>query len=221
MEIKRIGLQLKRKERESHIHGGYFSDFGDDIPQTTTEDGETHRENETHRDAESTTSNNSEEAVATHEPGACPTIPVQEYRDGPIEEIAAHYVSINRVVEEKAKRNKQQDDNIGSAEMDFMLDLETIIKETAANPDLIELNCFIEDNNTEQIRHSYRTVARILTHRWGIIMVDDRIVVPKSLRYAALNVLHIGHPGINEKCNDAKKTSNKKTTSDQLSWILC
>ena len=26
-------------------------------------------------------------------------------------------------------------------------------------------------------------------------MVDDRIVVPKSLRYAALNALHFGHPG--------------------------
>ena len=32
-----------------------------------------------------------------------------------------------------------------------MLDLETLIKETAADPDLIELNCFIEDNNLEQI----------------------------------------------------------------------
>ena len=34
-------------------------------------------------------------------------------------------------------------------------------------------------------------------------MVDDRIVIPKSLRYAALNVLHFGHPGINKMCNDA------------------
>ena len=55
---------------------------------------------------------------------------------------------INRVVEEKAERNKQQEDNVRSAEVDFMLDLETIIEETAADPDLIELNCCIEDNNT-------------------------------------------------------------------------
>ena len=110
---------------------------------------------------------------------------------------------INRVVGEKAKRNKQQEDNVRSAKLDFMLDMETIIKETAADPDLIKLNCCIEDKNPEQIPQNYRTVAKKLTHRWGIIMVDDHIVVPKSLRYAVLNALHFGHPGINKMCNDA------------------
>ena len=42
-----------------------------------------------------------------------------------------------------------------------------------------------------------------MTHRWGIIMVDDRIVIPKSLRYATLNALHVGHSQINKMCNDA------------------
>ena len=202
-EIKRIDIQLKRKERESHIGGGYFQDFGDEIPQRQPQEQQQSTNNETNRDTESTTSNNSEDAVATHEPGAYPAIPVQEYRDGPIEEIAVHYVRINRIVEQKAKRNKQQEDNIRSAELDFMLDLETLIKETAADPDLIELNCCIEDNNMEQIPQNYKTVAKKLTHRWGIIMVDDRIIIPKSLRYAALNALHFGHPGINKMCNDA------------------
>ena len=34
-------------------------------------------------------------------------------------------------------------------------------------------------------------------------MVDDRIVIPKSLRYAALNALQFGHTGINKMCSDA------------------
>ena len=34
-------------------------------------------------------------------------------------------------------------------------------------------------------------------------MVDDRIVVPQSLRYAALNALHSGHPGVNKMCSNA------------------
>ena len=34
-------------------------------------------------------------------------------------------------------------------------------------------------------------------------MADDRIIILKSLRYAALNALHFGHLGINEMCNDA------------------
>ena len=208
-EIKRIDIQLRQKIREQHIGGGYFQNFGDDIPQRqNTEQQQTERNepapgNETNRDTESTVSNNSEEAVATHEPGTYPTIPVQEYRDGPIEEIAVHYVRINRVVEEKRKPNRQQEDNVRSAELDFMLDLETIIKETAADPDLIELGCCIEDNKLDQIPQNYKTVAKKLTYRWGIILVDDRIVIPKSLRYAALNALHFGHPGINKMYNDA------------------
>ena len=34
-------------------------------------------------------------------------------------------------------------------------------------------------------------------------MADDRIIVPKTLRYAALNALHFGHSGINKMCSDA------------------
>ena len=34
-------------------------------------------------------------------------------------------------------------------------------------------------------------------------MVDDRIVVPKSPRYAALIALHFDHPGINKMCSDS------------------
>ena len=49
----------------------------------------------------------------------------------------------------------------------------------------------------------YKQVAKKLTHRWGKTLVDDRIIIPKSLRYAALNALHFGHPGINKMCNDA------------------
>ena len=81
--------------------------------------------------------------------------------------------------------------------------LETLIKETAADPDLIAVECCIEDNNTQAIPEEYKQVAKKLTHRWGIRMVDDRIIILKSLRYAALNALHFGHPRKNKMCNDA------------------
>ena len=66
--------------------------------------------------------------MATHEPGVNPAKPVQDYRDGPIEDTAVHYVRIKRVVEQKATRNKQQEDNVRAAELDVMLNLETLIK---------------------------------------------------------------------------------------------
>ena len=144
------------------------------------------RDNETNRNAESTTSNNSEEALATHEPGAYPAKPVQDSRHDPIEETAIHYVRRTHIVKEKVNRDKQQEDNVRAAEMDFMLDLERLIKETSTGPDLIKLNSYTEDNNVSQIPNEYKTVTGKLIRSWGIIMADDRNIVPKALCYAAL-----------------------------------
>ena len=63
-----------------------------------------------------------------------------------------------------------------------MFDLETLITESAANQDLIEQQCCIEDDNLNQAPEAYKLL---------------------SLRYAALNALHFGHRGINKMCGDA------------------
>ena len=160
-------------------------------------------DNETNRDAESTASNNSEEAVATHEPRAYSALAVQDYRDDRIEEKAVHYVRINHIIEKKAKRNEQQEKNVRSAELDLKRDLERLIKETEVDPDLIKLNRSIEDNIVSQIANDYNTVAKKLTHRWGIIMGGDRIIIPKTLQNAALIALHFRHPGFTKMCTDA------------------
>ena len=121
----------------------------------------------------------------------------------PDRKIAIHYVRMNKVIETKATRNRQQEDIMRSAELDFMLDLETLIKKTAADPDLIEVQCCIEDENILAIPEDYKLVPKKLTHRWGITMVHHRIIILKSLRYAALNALHFGHPGISKIYKDA------------------
>ena len=110
--------------------------------------------------------------MAPHEPGVYPAIPVQDYSYGPIEDTAMHYVQLNRVVEQNATRKKQED-NVRAAELDFVLNLETLGKGTAAGTDLIDLNCCIEDNILSEIPNEYKAVARKLTHRWGITLVDD------------------------------------------------
>ena len=182
---------------------GFSRNFGDKTPPKPQNQEQPKRNNEATSDTESITASNQDEDVATHEPGVFPANPVQENRDSPIEDIAVHYVRINRVVEQKANRNKQREDNVRAAELDFMLDLETLIKETAAEPDLIELNCCIEDNIFNQTPNECKAVARKLAHRWDINLVNDRMIVPKTLRYAALNALHFGHAAINTICNDA------------------
>ena len=69
-----------------------------------------------------------------------------------------------------------------------MIDLETLIKETSADPDLIELQCCLEDKNMLAIPEVYKHVAKRLTHRWGITMVDERIIIPKTLQDTTFRV---------------------------------
>ena len=90
-----------------------------------------------------------------------------------------------------------------SVELYLLLDLETLVKETAADPDLKEVQCCLEDNKPLQIPEDYKQVRKRLRQRWGITVVDERIIIPENLDYAALNVLHFGHPGINKMCSDA------------------
>ena len=90
--------------------GGYFKEFGDEIPLTPETSTETNPDiissQKAMQDTESTVYSPPEEPTITQEPGFYPAIPVQEYRNGPIEEIAIHFVRINRVIEEKAPRNQ-------------------------------------------------------------------------------------------------------------------
>ena len=52
-EIKRIDVQLRRKIRVSHIGGGYFQNFGEEIPQRqTTEQQQQTEQNEPTREKE-------------------------------------------------------------------------------------------------------------------------------------------------------------------------
>ena len=173
-ETKIIDIQLRKKEEchDTQLGGECFKDFGDEIPPRAIPTTETNPDTITTKSAahtESTASSSPEEPVTIQEPGAYPAIPVQEYRDGPIEEYAVHYVRINRIIESKAVRNRQQE-NVRSAELGFMLDLETLIKEMATDPYLMKLKCCLED---------YKQVAKRLTHRCGITMVENRIIVSK------------------------------------------
>ena len=55
----------------------------------------------------------------------------------------------------------------------------------------------------EAILDGYRTVFDKLSIRWGLVFVDDQIVVPINLRRRLLDILHFGHSGITEMTSEA------------------
>ena len=56
----------------------------------------------------------------------------------------------------------------------------------------------------EIIPDCYRTVFDKLSIRWGLIFVDDQIVIPIDLRRRLLDILHFGHSGITKMTTKAK-----------------
>ena len=124
-EIKRIDIRLRRKEecRDTHLGGGYFKEFGDETHQHQDQIPKLIRTQSTYKKPHMTPNLRSHHRQKNPLPGSYPAIPVQEYGDGPIEEIAVRYVRINRFIEDRAPRNRQQEDNIRAVELDFMLDL--------------------------------------------------------------------------------------------------
>ena len=56
----------------------------------------------------------------------------------------------------------------------------------------------------ETIPDGYRTVFDKLSIRWGLIFVDDQIVIPIDLRRRLLDILHFGHSGITKMTTEAK-----------------
>ena len=63
-----------------------------------------------------------------------------------------------------------------------MMDLKTLIAKTAIDPELTSDRISMRKEDREIIPDGYRTVFDKLSIRWGLVFVDDQIVVPIDLR---------------------------------------
>ena len=94
--------------------------------------------------------------------------------------------------------------NIKKAEFEFIMDLKTIISKTAADPELTHVRNSIRREDREIIPDGYKSVFDKLSIRWGLVFVDDQIVVPIDLRRRLLDILHFGHAGMTKMETEAK-----------------
>ena len=118
----------------------------------------------------------------------------------------AKYIQINHIVGKLTTNKKATEDHIKRAEFEFMLDLKTLISKTAIDPELTRLRNSMRREDRETIRDGYRTVFDKHSIRWGLMFVDDQIVIPIDLRRRLLDILHFGHSG------------TKMTTKAKIFW---
>ena len=96
------------------------------------------------------------------------------------------------------------EENVRDAELKFMADLRTIIKETGRDRELIATMIALENNDESKTPENYARQYPKLSTRWGIVFLDDRIIIPLGMREMVINALHFGHPGESKMLNDAK-----------------
>ena len=131
-----------------------------------------------------------------------PAINTREFGDEPAQII--EYLQINKVVGIPSKKSTEMEDNLRDSEMKFMTDLRSLIKETNRDRDLIATIIGLENRDENSIPETYSRQYKQLNTRWGIVFLDDRIVIPTGMRDNVLNALHFGHPGESKMLADSK-----------------
>ena len=104
----------------------------------------------------------------------------------------AKYIQINHIVGKLITNKKTTEDHIKKAEFQFMMDLKTVISKTAIDPELTRVRNSMRREDRETIPKGYRTALDKVSIRWGLIFVDDQIVVPIDIRRRILDILHFG-----------------------------
>ena len=84
------------------------------------------------------------------------------------------------------------------------MDLKTLISKTATDPELTHVRNSMRREDREITPDGYKPVFDKLSIRWGLVFVDDQIVIPIDLRRRLLDILHFGHAGMTKMETEAK-----------------
>ena len=95
------------------------------------------------------------------------------------------------------------------------MDLKTFISKTATDPELNHVRNSMRREDREITPDGYKSVFDKLSIRWGLVFVDDQIVVPIDLRRRLLDILHFGHAGMT-KWKQRQKYSGGQQRSPTL-----
>ena len=91
-------------------------------------------------------------------------------------------IEINHIVGRLTENKKMTEENTKKAEINFMLDLKTLISKTAIDLEMTRVRFSIKREDGETAPEGYRPVFDKLSIRWGLVFVDDQIAVPIDLR---------------------------------------
>ena len=83
-------------------------------------------------------------------------------------------------------------------EQQFTTDLKTIATETTNDEKSLKTLVCLERRTLEQIPDEYKRYQKQLSTRFGVVIYEDQIIIPKALRTTIIMLLHKGHAAINK-----------------------
>ena len=102
----------------------------------------------------------------------------------------------------KIAAEEQNDWNLEQAvretEKNFSTDLQLLMTETTNDASLLKTLVCPERQQHELLPEESLSYRRKLSSRFGLVFMEDKIVVPKNLRTTVISLLHKGHPAINK-----------------------
>ena len=87
---------------------------------------------------------------------------------------------------------------VRETEKKFSTDLQLLMTETTNDPTLLKNLVCLEREQHELIPEEYQTHRKKISSRFGLVFIEDKIIVPKNLRATVISLLHKGHLAINK-----------------------
>ena len=94
---------------------------------------------------------------------------------------------------------------VRETERNFSTDLQLLMNETTNDPTLLKTLVCLERQQHDQIPDEYLPHKKKLLSRFGLVFIEDKIIVPKNLRTTIISLLHKGHPAINKMTAAARR----------------
>ena len=103
-----------------------------------------------------------------------------------------------------AENNWDLGQAVRDTERNLSTDLQLLMNETTNDPTLLKTLVCLECQQHEQIPDEYLQHKKKLSTRFGLVFIEDKIIVPKNLRTTIISLLHKGQPATNKMTTAAR-----------------
>ena len=104
------------------------------------------------------------------------------------------FIQINQVLNESTGDKKVTEETTKKTDLNFMLDIKTLIAKSAADAELYRVrDAMRRGEKTRTAPEQCRRIFEKLSNKWGLTFNDDMIIVLTELNKKVMETLHFGH----------------------------